>query len=155
MSLPQSINRATNRAAKLAGAAVVSVLLALPLSTTAQANVVASVDISSQRMTVTIDGFHCATWTVSTGARGYRTPTGSWRPKWMSKMHYSRKYNNAPMPYSIFFKGGYAVHGTDAIRRLGRPASHGCIRLHPNKARKLFSLVKRHGMANTKIRIRH
>jgi lipoprotein-anchoring transpeptidase ErfK/SrfK len=151
MSVPQF----TKWASKLAGAATVAVLLALPLSTAAQAAVVASVDISKQRMNVTIDGFHYATWKVSTGARGYRTPTGTWRPKWMSKMHYSRKYNNAPMPHSIFFKGGYAVHGTDAIRRLGRPASHGCIRLHPSNARKLFSLVKRHGMANTKIRIRH
>ncbi|NNE22613.1 MAG: L,D-transpeptidase [Rhizobiales bacterium] len=140
---------------KLAGAAFVAGFVALPLSTTAQAAVTASIDISTQRMKVSVDGFHYATWKVSTGARGYRTPTGTWRPKWMSKMHYSRKYNNAPMPYSIFFKGGYAVHGTDAIRRLGRPASHGCIRLHPKNARTLFSLVKQHGMANTNITIRH
>ena len=140
---------------KLLGAAFVAMFMSLPVTTAAQANVIASIDISSQRMNVTVNGFHYATWKVSTAGRGFRTPTGSWRPKWMAKMHYSRKYNNSPMPHSIFFLGGYAIHGTDAIRRLGRPASHGCIRLHPRNARKLFTLVKRHGMKNTRIRIRH
>lgn len=119
----------------------------------AQADVVAKIDLSSQRMTVKVDGWHYASWKVSTGRRGYRTPVGSWRPKWLTRMHYSRKYDNSPMPHSIFFLGGYAIHGTSSIRRLGRPASHGCIRLHPANARKLFALVKRHGRRHTRIRI--
>lgn len=119
----------------------------------AQAKVVAKIDISSQRMTVWVNGWYYASWKVSTARRGYRTPIGSWRPKWLARMHYSRKYDNSPMPHSIFFLGGYAIHGTNSIRRLGRPASHGCIRLHPRNAAKLFSLVKRHGMRQTRIKI--
>jgi lipoprotein-anchoring transpeptidase ErfK/SrfK len=69
-------------------------------------------------------------------------------------MHYSRKYHNSPMPWSVFFKGGYAIHGTNAIRRLGRPASHGCIRVHPRNAKKLYQLIKRYGKQNTRIIIR-
>ena len=68
-------------------------------------------------------------------------------------MHYSRKYDNSPMPNSIFFLGGYAIHGTGYIKSLGRPASHGCIRLHPQNAAKLFSLVKKYGMRSTRITI--
>ena len=131
---------------------VVTVLLSV---TPASASVIARIDISSQRMTVVVNGFHYATWKVSTARRGYHTPRGSYRPKWMKRMHYSRKYDMAPMPHSIFFKGGYAIHGTNSIRRLGRPASHGCVRLHPRHARELYSLVKRHGMKNTRIRIRY
>ena len=143
-----------NWVARLLGAVALTIFMIVPLGTSAQAKVVASIDISSQRMNVSVDGRHYASWKVSTAGRGYRTPTGTWRPKWMSKMHYSRKYNNSPMPHSIFFYGGYAIHGTDSIRRLGRPASHGCIRLHPRNARKLYSLVRRHGMKNTRIKIR-
>ena len=143
-----------NWSARIIGAAAVAFALSMPLST-AQAGVVASVDISQQRMNVIVNGRHYASWKVSTARRGYRTPVGSWRPKWMAKMHYSRKYNMSPMPHSIFFLGGYAIHGTNYIRNLGRPASHGCIRLHPANARKLYSLVRRHGMKNTRIKIRH
>ena len=143
----------TSSITRFAGAAVVALFLAMPLGSTAQAKVVAHIDISSQRMKVTVNGRHYASWKVSTGRRGYRTPVGTWRPKWLARMHYSRKYHMSPMPHSIFFLGGYAIHGTNYIRRLGRPASHGCIRLHPSNARRLFSLVKRHGMRNTRIRI--
>ncbi len=139
--------------AKAAAAAAIAVMLSLPLAGTADAKVVAHIDISSQRMQVTVNGRHYASWKVSTARRGYRTPIGTWRPKWLARMHYSRKYDMSPMPHSIFFLGGYAIHGTDQIKRLGRPASHGCIRLHPANARKLFSLVRRHGMKNTRIRI--
>lgn len=113
--------------------------------------VVAKIDLSQQKMRVYVNGRQSYTWKVSTGRRGYRTPVGSWRPKFLKRMHYSSKYYNSPMPHSIFFLGGYAIHGTDAIRRLGRPASHGCIRLHPKAARKLFALVKRHGRRNSRI----
>ena len=107
------------------------------------ANIVAKVDVSQQVMRVYVNGRRFYTWRVSTGRRGYYTPRGSYRPTFLKRMHYSRKYNNSPMPWSIFFKGGYAIHGTNYIKRLGRPASHGCIRLHPAAARELYRLVKR------------
>jgi lipoprotein-anchoring transpeptidase ErfK/SrfK len=66
-------------------------------------------------------------------------------------MWYSRKYQMSPMPYAIFYKGGYAVHGTYDLKRLGRPASHGCVRLHPSNAKKLYQLVMRYGLGNTQI----
>ena len=116
--------------------------------------IVAKIDISSQRMYVYKNGRRLYTWRVSTGRGRYRTPTGSYRPTIMKRMHYSSKYNNSPMPYSIFFRGGYAVHGTNHIRRLGRPASHGCVRLHPRNAATLYHLVKRNGRRNARIVIR-
>ena len=117
--------------------------------------IVAKIDISSQRMYVYKNGRKLYCWRVSTGRGRYRTPTGSYRPTIMKRMHYSSKYNNAPMPYSIFFRGGYAVHGTNQIRRLGRRASHGCVRLHPKNAATLYRLVKRSGRRNSRIVIRH
>lgn len=115
------------------------------------ARITARIDISSQTMAVFKDGRRMYSWRVSTGRRGYRTPTGTFRPKWLKRMHYSSKYNNSPMPYSVFFHRGYAIHGTNYIRNLGRPASHGCIRLHPSNARRLFGLIRSHGQRNTRI----
>lgn len=113
------------------------------------------IDLSSQTMKVNVNGRSYARWKVSTGRAGYYTPTGSWRPFLLKKMHYSRKYDNSPMPHSIFFLGGYAIHATYYIRQLGRPASHGCIRLHPTNAAKLYSLVQRYGLRSTRITIVH
>ncbi len=146
-------SKVTNRVTILIAACFAVVFGLLAVSAPASAKVIAKIDISSQRMSVTVDGRHYATWKVSTGRRGYRTPRGTYRPKWLARMHYSRKYDMSPMPHSIFFLGGYAIHGTNYTRRLGRPASHGCVRLHPRHARELFSLVRRHGMRNTRIRI--
>jgi lipoprotein-anchoring transpeptidase ErfK/SrfK len=120
---------------------------------TASANVVAVVDVSTQHMYVTVNGGSYAVWKVSTGRRGYGTPRGSFRPKYLKRMHYSRKYENSPMPYSVFFYGGYAIHGTQYVRRLGSPASHGCIRLHTANAAALYSLIKRYGRGSTRIRV--
>lgn len=108
------------------------------------ASIVAKVDVSQQVMRVYVNGKRFYTWRVSTGRRGYHTPRGTYRPTVIKRMHYSKKYYNSPMPYSIFFKGGYAIHGTNAISRLGRPASHGCVRLHPRAARELYKLMKRY-----------
>jgi lipoprotein-anchoring transpeptidase ErfK/SrfK len=119
----------------------------------ASANVNVHIDISSQTMTVSVDGWYYATWKVSTARDGYWTPRGSFRPWGLKRMYYSRKYDNSPMPYSVFFKGGYAIHGTGSIRSLGRPASHGCIRLHPSNAATLYDLVREYGRHNTRIRI--
>jgi len=119
--------------------------------TAGAASVVAKIDLSSQRMKVYVNGQLRHSWKVSTGRRGYTTPRGSYTTKWLSRYHRSRKYNNAPMPYAIFFRGGYAVHGTYQTSRLGRVASRGCIRLHPRNASKLFSLVKRNGLKNSRV----
>lgn len=114
-------------------------------------DVIARINLREQTMTVTEDGVVQHRWKVSTARRGYVTPLGSYSAKWLSKNHRSRKYNNAPMPYAVFFKGGYAVHGTDDLKRLGTPASHGCVRLHPQDAARFFSMANRAGLSNTKI----
>jgi len=113
----------------------------------------ARIDLSTQRMTVLVDGKVKYVWKVSTGKNGHHTPTGSYRPYYLASMHYSRKYDNAPMPHSVFFRGGFAIHATGAVRRLGTPASHGCVRLSPSHARTFFNLVKKYGKAATRIRI--
>jgi lipoprotein-anchoring transpeptidase ErfK/SrfK len=119
------------------------------------ARLVAHVDISSQTMTVTKDGRVLHRWKVSTGRSGYRTPTGTWGPKRMHTMWHSRKYQMSPMPYSIFFRGGYAIHGTNYVSKLGRPASHGCVRLHTSNAKRLFNLTKMVGPKNMRVKITH
>lgn len=113
--------------------------------------IVAKVSISEQKMRVMVDGRQAFEWKVSTAGKGYVTPTGSFKPTRMHEMWYSRKYDNAPMPHSVFFHGGYAVHATPHVKRLGRPASHGCIRLHPDHAQDFFELVKVFGPQNTQI----
>jgi lipoprotein-anchoring transpeptidase ErfK/SrfK len=115
------------------------------------AELVVTIDKSTQRLTVNADGFHLYTWPTSTARYGYTTPNGTYRPQRLERKWFSRKYDWSPMPYSIFFHHGYAVHGSYEISRLGRPASHGCIRLHPENAKMLFSLVKKHGMVETRI----
>ena len=127
------------------------IFLLSPQAVSAKALLVAKIDISSQTMTVSRNGAVVNRWKVSTAGAGYRTPTGQYRPTRMHRMWYSRKYHNSPMPHSIFFRGGYAIHGTGSISRLGRPASHGCVRLHPANAAKLFSMVKNAGPGNTSI----
>lgn len=113
----------------------------------------ARVSIATQTMEVLVDGQPTFHWKVSTAGKGYSTPTGSWKPTRLEEMWYSRQYDNAPMPNAVFFHEGYAVHATNAIKRLGRPASHGCVRLHPNDAADFFQLVATFGSANTTITI--
>lgn len=117
----------------------------------ATASIVARVDIASQSMTVLVDGAVAAIWKVSTARRGYVTPRGTYRPQGLARMHYSRKYDMSPMPNSVFFRGGYAIHGTYHIKSLGRPASHGCVRLAPQNAAILFNLIREHGKQDARI----
>ena len=136
---------------RFAGVAAAAILgVAMPV--TAHADLVVTVHRSSQSMSVSVDGVHRYTWAVSTGI--YGTPGGTFRPQSLARYHRSTIYNNAPMPYSIFYDGNYAIHGTTHIRRLGGRASRGCIRLHPANAAVLFSLVQQKGMGNTRIHIR-
>ena len=134
-------------AAMLAGA----VIFAGANAAHATNQLVARVSLSQQTMEVIVDGRTTFEWKVSTGRKGYGTPTGSYKPIRMHKMWYSKKYDNAPMPHSVFFNGGYAVHATDAVKRLGRPASHGCVRLHPDNASDFYKLVETFGPGNTQI----
>ncbi|CAN7297428.1 L,D-transpeptidase [Mesorhizobium sp. LjRoot246] len=113
--------------------------------------IVARVSLSQQVMEVSVDGRPTFAWKVSTGDRAHVTPTGSFKPTRMHEMWYSKKYDNAPMPHSVFFSGGYAVHATYAIKRLGQPASHGCVRLHPDNAADFYQLVETFGATNTSI----
>jgi lipoprotein-anchoring transpeptidase ErfK/SrfK len=117
------------------------------------ASLVARVDISSQTMTVTQNGRVLHRWKVSTARPGYYTPRGTWSPKRLHRMWYSRKYDMSPMPYSVFFHGGYAIHGTNYVKSLGRPASHGCIRLQTGNAAQFYALVQRVGRGNTRITV--
>jgi lipoprotein-anchoring transpeptidase ErfK/SrfK len=137
-------------AASIAAAGLLGLLV---MVSSAEAKVSVRIDISSQTMSVSVNGWPYATWRVSTARSGYWTPRGSYRPFLLKRMHYSRKYDNSPMPHSIFFKGGYAIHGTGYVRALGRPASHGCIRLAPGNAARLYSLVQQYGKGGTRITI--
>jgi lipoprotein-anchoring transpeptidase ErfK/SrfK len=131
-------------------AAILFAVVFTAFAAPAQAGVVITVDKSAQRLTVEVDGMTRYQWPVSTGRWGYNTPNGSYRPQWLARKWFSRKYDWSPMPHSIFFNGGYAIHGSYEISRLGRPASHGCIRLHPQNAATLFSLVQAN-MRDTRI----
>ena len=128
-------------------------LLAFALPCSALAQVVAHISLSTQRMNVSIDGVPRFNWAVSTARPGYRTPTGTFKPTALFRYHASTIYSGSPMPYSIFFLRGYAIHGSYETKYLGRPASHGCVRLHPSNAAALYSLVKTYGPSNTVIRI--
>lgn len=103
----------------------------------------------NQRMYVYDDLEQLYTFKVSTGRRGHNTPAGVFKPYSAEQMHYSRKYYNSPMPWSVFFNGGVAIHGTEAIRHLGHRTSHGCVRTHPKSARRIYHIVRKYGMNNT------
>lgn len=120
-------------------------------STNVMAGVVARISKSQQIMSVYVDGYHAHTWAISTGRRGYNTPVGSFRPTTLSRFHRSSRYGGSPMPYSVFFYRGYAIHGSYEVHALGRPASHGCIRLHPANAQRFYSLVQSYGRGATRI----
>jgi hypothetical protein len=120
--------------------------------TPAHAELLIQVDKSTQQMTVTLDGAQLYTWPVSTGVAGHDTPAGEFKPFRMERDHFSREWDDAPMPNSIFFtQEGHAIHGSGHTRNLGRPASHGCVRLEPRNARILFDLVRHEKMATTRV----
>jgi lipoprotein-anchoring transpeptidase ErfK/SrfK len=119
----------------------------------AKANVQVEVDVGSQTMEVYVNGRLRHTWRVSTGRDGYETPGGDFRAQRIEEEWYSKQYDDAPMPHAVFFNGGYAIHGTYDTRRLGRPASHGCVRLSPGNAARLYNLVEAQGLSRTRISI--
>ncbi len=113
----------------------------------------AQISLTDQVMEIYVGDTLAHVFKISSGRRGYGTPAGMYKAQWLSRNHRSRKYDWAPMPWSVFFHGGYAVHGTTDLKRLGRPASHGCIRLHPDNARIFFKLVQANGKENTSITV--
>src|SRR3954469_13369569 len=119
----------------------------------ANAAVLVTVDKSIQQMTVEVDGRPLYQWPVSTGKAGnYETPSGKFKAFRMERDHFSKEWDDAPMPFSIFFTPkGHAIHGSNETRRLGTPASHGCVRLLPANAEKLFALVEKEGVLNTTV----
>jgi hypothetical protein len=119
---------------------------------TAQAKVAITVDKDNQQMTVAVDGVERYHWPVSSGLPSYETPNGSFRTFRMEEDHFSKEFDDAPMPHSIFFtKIGHAIHGTDSVNRLGSPASHGCVRLSRANAATLYALVQEQGVLNTTV----
>src|ERR1019366_6522277 len=137
---------------RLTVALLLAPFLAAAVIGTAQAEILITVDKSAQRMTVARDGEALYTWPVSTGRSGYTTPSGSFTPFRMEADHYSKEWDDAPMPHSIFFtKIGHAIHGSYDTKKLGTPASHGCVRLSPEHAATLFAMVQQDGVTNTKV----
>lgn len=112
-----------------------------------------SVDLGAQRLTVVERGEVKHVWPISSGRPPYRTTTGTFRPQWASRMWYSRQYDMAPMPHAVFFNRGIAFHATNATHLLGRPASHGCVRLAPQNARALYKMIHAHGYGHTLITV--
>ncbi len=126
--------------------------LTLPFASAARADILISIDKSTQHMTVAVDGAQRYDWPVSTGRPGYDTPSGDFKPNRMDADHFSQEWDNAPMPHAIFIDlKGHAIHGFFDVKHLGLPVSHGCIRLSPDHAATLFDLVKAQTMANTKV----
>ena len=113
----------------------------------------AKVDQAKQTLTLIEGGRTIASWKVSTGVADHATPRGTFQPEWVAKMWFSRTYDMAPMPHAVFFRGGAAIHATQAIGVLGRAASHGCVRLAPANAETFYKLVQRHGLVHTRITV--
>src|SRR5262244_1579551 len=139
---------------------VLAMMLAFPASaqvssesdTQSTGAVLITIDKARQKMTVVLDGVKKYEWPVSTGLAGYSTPSGNYTATSMNEIWYSKEWDNAPMPHSIFFrKDGYAIHGTYEGKNLGRPASHGCVRISRENAATLFALVKKVGLKNTEV----
>jgi hypothetical protein len=133
-------------------ASLLAVALAIPCASLARANIVVTIDKTTQQMSVSVDGAPRYVWPVSTGRAGYDTPNGTFKPNRMGADHLSQEWDNAPMPHTIFFDmHGHAIHGFFDVKHLGLPVSHGCVRLAPAHAATLFELIKAEGMGNTAV----
>jgi hypothetical protein len=115
-------------------------------------SILIAIDKAKQKMTVSVDGVQQYEWPVSTGRAGYSTPSGTYTPTSMNEVWYSQEWDNAPVPHAIFFvKDGHAIHGSYEVKTLGKPVSHGCVRISPQNAATLFALVKKNGLKNTQV----
>src|SRR5262249_51066163 len=133
-------------------ASLFGALLGASLAAPANASILITIDKSTQQMSVAVDGAQRYVWPVSTGRPGYDTPSGTFKPNRMDADHYSQEWDNAPMPHAIFFDlDGHAIHGFFDVKHLGSAVSHGCVRLSPDHAATLYSLIKAQGMSETKV----
>src|SRR5580704_4326323 len=140
------------RSVTIVYAALLATAFAVPLASSARANILVSIDKTTQSMTVAVDGAPRYIWPVSTGRPGYDTPNGTFKPNRMDADHLSQEWDNAPMPHTIFFDmHGHAVHGFFDVKHLGLAVSHGCVRLSPDHAATLFNLVSTEGMKATTV----
>lgn len=143
---------------------VFAMLLTIPASAQTSSNsetqgtgtagpaVLIHIDKTKQEMTVLLDGVEEYDWPVSTGRAGYSTPSGTYTATSMNEVWYSKEWDNSPMPHSIFFmKDGHAIHGSYEVKTLGKPVSHGCVRISPQNAATLYALVKEKGLTNTEV----
>jgi len=144
----------------LCGLVILTLMIVFPVSAQVRSNtgtrntgaVLVTIDKSKQKMTVFLDGVERYVWPVSTGQAGYSTPSGTYTATSMNEVWYSKEWDDAPMPHSIFFrKDGYAIHGTYEAKSLGKPASHGCVRISRENAATLYALVKKIGLKNTEV----
>jgi hypothetical protein len=127
-------------------------LMLFAASGAAQAKISITIDKNAQLMTVALDGVERYQWPVSTGNPSHETPNGTFRTFRMEEDHYSKEFDDAPMPHSIFFtKIGHAIHGTESEKWLGTPVSHGCVRLSRANATTLYALVQKDGVLNTTV----
>jgi hypothetical protein len=114
--------------------------------------ILVDIDKTNQQMTVSLDNVEKYRWPVSTGKAGYSTPSGTYTATSMNEIWYSKQYDNAPMPHAVFFmRDGHAIHGTYEVKNLGKPVSHGCVRISPENAAILYGLVQASGLENTKV----
>ena len=133
-------------------ATLLAAALAMPFAATAHADIIVTIEKSTQRMTVSVDGAQRYEWPVSTGRAGYDTPNGTFKINRMDADHLSQEWDNAPMPHAMFFDmRGHAIHGFFDVKHLGLPVSHGCVRIAPDHAAELFELVEAEGMKETKV----
>lgn len=140
------------RVARVTGAFAALAVAAFVAAQPARAELSIDIDKTNQRMTVALNREPLFVWPVSTGTAGYDTPSGNFTPFRMERDHFSREWDDAPMPHAVFFtKKGHAIHGSNHVKAIGTPASHGCVRLEPKNARILFDLVRQEGMANTRV----
>lgn len=140
---------------------ILAMMLAFPASAqvssdsgpqSAGAAILINIDKSKQKMTVFLDGVQKYDWPVSTGRAGYSTPSGTYTATSMNEIWYSKQWDNSPMPHSVFFiKDGHAIHGSYEVKTLGKPVSHGCVRISPENAATLYALVKKNGLKNAEV----
>jgi lipoprotein-anchoring transpeptidase ErfK/SrfK len=115
-------------------------------------SILIAIDKTTQKMSVFIEGTKKYDWRVSTGRPGYSTPSGTYTATSMNEVWYSKEWDNAPMPHAIFFMmDGHAIHGSYEVRNLGKPVSHGCVRIAPQNATLLYQLVGKNGLKNTQV----
>lgn len=137
--------------AAMAMIALAILFTGVPLTKAVAATVIAHVDLGKQRMSVSIDGVQKYSWRVSTGLQGMQTPIGSYTPFALTPYYYSKKWKMA-LPYLVSIDDkGTAIHGTSMTSKLGRPASHGCIRLDTANAATFYKLIEANGMSNTQV----